>query len=52
VTAGQYPAFPAARQDDTHLSPAGADSVARLVAVELKRMGGALGRRVVLSDER
>ena len=46
VAAGQYPAFPAARQDDTHLSPAGADSVARLAAVELRRLGGELGKRV------
>ena len=42
TTAGQFPAFPAARQDDTHLSPAGADSVARLAAGALKRVGGAL----------
>ena len=46
TTAGQYPAFPAARQDDTHLSPAGADSVARLAAHELKRLGGALAANV------
>lgn len=36
TTAGQFPAFPAARQDDTHLSPAGADSVARIAAAALR----------------
>jgi lysophospholipase L1-like esterase len=46
TTAGQYPAFPAARQDDTHLSPAGADSVARLAAVALRGLGGPLAAHV------
>ena len=52
VTAGQHPAFPTARQDDTHLSPAGADSVARLAAGALRRLGGALGERIAISAER
>lgn len=43
---GQYPAFPAARADNTHLSPAGADSVARLAAQALRGIGGPLSRRV------
>lgn len=34
------------RRDDTHLSPAGADSVARLAARELRRLGGPLARHV------
>ena len=34
------------RHDDTHLSPAGADSVARLAARELRRLGGPLARHV------
>jgi lysophospholipase L1-like esterase len=42
VAQGQHERFPAARQDDTHLSPAGADSVARLAARELRAIGGAL----------
>ena len=46
VEAGQYPAFPQARQDDTHLSPAGASEVARLAARELRRLGGALAAHV------
>jgi lysophospholipase L1-like esterase len=40
VEAGQYPAFPQARQDDTHLSPSGASEVARLAARALARVGG------------
>lgn len=47
VAQGEYPAFPLARQDDTHLSPAGADSVARLAAGALRRSGDPLGRHVV-----
>ena len=34
------------RRDDTHLSPAGADSVARLAARELRRLGGPLAAHV------
>jgi lysophospholipase L1-like esterase len=34
------------RRDDTHLSPAGADSVARLAAVALRGLGGALAEHV------
>ena len=34
------------RHDDTHLSPAGADSVARLAARELRRLGGPLAAHV------
>ena len=40
VARGEYPAFPDARQDDTHLSPAGAEEVARLAARELRAAGG------------
>ena len=36
TTEGQFPAFPAAKQDDTHLSPAGAAAVARLAARGLR----------------
>jgi lysophospholipase L1-like esterase len=39
VEQGQYPAFPQARQDDTHLSPAGATEVARLAALALRQSG-------------
>ncbi len=42
VGAGEYPAFPEARQDDTHLSPGGATEVARLAARALAGMGGAV----------
>lgn len=43
---GQFPAFPAARTDNTHLSPAGADSVARIAAHALRGIGGPLARHV------
>jgi lysophospholipase L1-like esterase len=43
VRAGDYPAFPEARQDDTHLSPAGASEVARLAARALAGSGAAAG---------
>jgi lysophospholipase L1-like esterase len=49
VGAGEYPAFPEARQDDTHLSPVGATEVARLAARALVELGGPLaplGRHV------
>jgi lysophospholipase L1-like esterase len=39
VEQGQYPAFPQARQDDTHLSPAGAAEVARLAVRALRQLG-------------
>jgi hypothetical protein len=32
VRQGEWPAFPVARQDDTHLNPTGATEVARLAA--------------------
>ena len=38
TTANEFPRFPLARQDDTHLSPAGADSVARLAVEALQAM--------------
>jgi lysophospholipase L1-like esterase len=47
TTAGQFPAFPVARQDDTHLSPAGAREVARLAARALRESVSGLGRHVV-----
>jgi lysophospholipase L1-like esterase len=40
VEQGQYPAFPDARRDDTHLSPSGAAEVARLAARALRELGG------------
>lgn len=40
VEQGQYPAFPEARRDDTHLSPGGAAEVARLAARALRELGG------------
>ena len=46
VAQGQYERFPAARQDDTHLSPTGAADVARLAARELQALGGPLGAAV------
>ena len=50
TTAGQFPAFPLARQDDTHLSPRGADEVARLAARALRALGGPLARQIVGID--
>jgi lysophospholipase L1-like esterase len=50
VTQGEYPAFPQARQDDTHLSPTGAAAIARLAAGALKSLGGPLGQHVVGVD--
>ncbi len=50
TTAGQFPAFPAARQDDTHLSPLGATAVARLAARALRTLPGPLGAHVVGVD--
>lgn len=38
TTEGQFPAFPAARTDNTHLSPAGAMAVAELVVRHLPEM--------------
>lgn len=46
VAPRQFPRHPAARQDDTHLSPAGADSVARLAARALRDAGLPLGAHV------
>jgi len=48
--AGAYAAFPAAREDDTHLSPRGAAEVARLAARALRGLGGPLARHVVGVD--
>jgi lysophospholipase L1-like esterase len=42
--AGEFPAFPLAREDKTHLSPRGADEVAKLAVTELVRIGGAVGK--------
>jgi lysophospholipase L1-like esterase len=47
---GQHARFPAARQDDTHLSPAGADSIARLAARELRALGGPLAAHPRAAD--
>jgi lysophospholipase L1-like esterase len=46
TTAGQFPAFPQERRDDTHLSPRGATEVARLAARALHALGGPLARHV------
>ncbi|MBL0940013.1 MAG: rhamnogalacturonan acetylesterase [Gemmatimonadaceae bacterium] len=43
TTEGQFPKFPAARTDNTHLSPLGAAEVARLAVEEMKRSGGDIG---------
>lgn len=47
--AGEWPAFPAERADDTHLSPRGASAVARLAAQALRAQVPAL--RALLRDE-
>lgn len=44
VSAGQYPHFPQAKQDNTHFTEAGATAVARLAAEGLARTGLPLGR--------
>lgn len=44
TTAGQFSAFPAAREDNTHLSPRGASAVARLAVQELRARVPALAR--------
>ena len=43
----QFPAFPIARQDNTHLTPLGASAVARLAAHALKAMEGPLAAHIV-----
>jgi DNA sulfur modification protein DndE len=45
---GEFPVYPAARQDDTHLSVAGATAVARLAAEGLRATGLPLARHVRL----
>ncbi|AHG87893.1 rhamnogalacturonan acetylesterase [Gemmatirosa kalamazoonensis] len=50
TTEGQFPSFPQARQDDTHLSPRGATEVARLAARALRGLGGPLAKHVVGVD--
>ena len=44
---GQFPAFPLARSDNTHLSPLGARLVAELAAKRVRALGGPLGPHVV-----
>ena len=39
VAQGEWPAFPAARQDDTHLNPTGAAEVAKLAADAIRASG-------------
>ncbi len=39
TSAGQYPAFPLARQDNTHLTPLGATMIAHVAAQALRAMG-------------
>ncbi|MEP6833616.1 MAG: rhamnogalacturonan acetylesterase [Gemmatimonas sp.] len=48
TTEGQFPAFPTARSDNTHLSPAGAALVAQIAAKRVRALGGALASHVVL----
>jgi len=43
TTEGQFPAFPQARADDTHLSPRGAAEVARLAAQAVQQLRGTAG---------
>lgn len=50
VEANQIPEFPQARDDDTHLSPAGAAEVARLAAGAIRTAGLSLSPRVVGID--
>lgn len=47
---GQFPAFPAARSDNTHLSPTGAALVAQIAAKHVRALGGALGSHVVVNN--
>jgi lysophospholipase L1-like esterase len=44
VARGEWPAFPAARQDDTHLNPTGATEVAKLAAGAIRASGLPLAR--------
>lgn len=44
TTQGQFPAFPLAREDNTHLSPRGAAAVAALAVQELRAASPTLGR--------
>lgn len=46
TTEGQFPAFPVARQDNTHLSPDGAEEVAKLAARGLKAQVPALAPHI------
>lgn len=50
TTEGQFPAFPAARSDNTHLSPSGAALVAQLAAKRIRTMGGVLAEHIVLNE--
>lgn len=45
--ADQFPSFPLARQDNTHLTPLGASAVARLAAQALKALDGPLATHIV-----
>ena len=46
TTAGEFPAFPAERHDDTHLSPRGAAAVARLAALGMKEIALPLAKHL------
>lgn len=48
TTEGQFPAFPTARSDNTHLSPVGAALVAELVAKQVRTLNSALAAHIVL----
>jgi lysophospholipase L1-like esterase len=46
VSQGEWPAFPAARQDDTHLNPTGATAVAKLAADAIRTSGLSLAEHL------
>ena len=50
TTEGQFPAFPLARSDNTHLSPAGAALVAQLAVKRVRALDGALAPHVLLKN--
>ena len=50
TTEGQFPAFPVARSDNTHLSPAGARLVAEIAAKRVRALGGPLASHVVIPN--
>lgn len=45
---GQFPAFPLARRDNTHLSPLGAELVAQLAATQVRAMKFELAKHILM----